>query len=324
MNFIDLLDSEIRQYLIFRRQLGYKALDVHYQLRLFSRYCALEGITSFSDVNLQTIETMKHKYFSKKSPGTVNGHFSIVKYFYNYLMRKEIVASNPLVDLPALRINFFTPFVFTPEQVQKILNSFLEDITASTQWTYYVPRYSHYVAFTIQAHCGLRVSEVCNLKVSDIDFTERTIFIRQTKFSKDRLIPISDYLLNIINNFLIVRNHVTEDTESPYLLKAFGGVKYSRKTLGFAFTKKMKEMGLFKSKEIIGDVVFGCPNSHSLRHSFAVNMIRRWQSQGLPIDRIADTLATYMGHVSINYTQVYLKNLSTKPTPLTFKRNDKV
>jgi integrase len=56
----------------------------------------------------------------------------------------------------------------------------------------------------------------------------------------------------------------------------------------------------------------------TLRHAFAVRTVRRWQAIGLPINQIADTLATYMGHAEFASTQVYLKALSRGPGDLIF------
>ena len=80
-------------------------------------------------------------------------------------------------------------------------------------------------------------------------------------------------------------------------------------------------MGIYRKATLRGDTVFGSPSPHSLRHAFAVRTVRRWQKEGRSIDQIADTLMTYMGHVSLKATQVYLKALSLDPGILISSRS---
>ncbi len=166
------------------------------------------------------------------------------------------------------------------------------------------------------ARCGLRISEVCRLKIDDVNFAGKTIFIEKTKFYKDRLIPVSSDVMQVLRNCLAVRPSIDGWSRSKYLFVSFCNRQYSRQTVGYFFRLKMKELGFYRVPYLKGQMVFGAPCPHSLRHSFALLTVRRWYKEGLAVDEIGDTLATYMGHSCFAFTQIYLKDLSRDPGPL--------
>jgi integrase/recombinase XerD len=226
---------------------------------------------------------------------------------------------NPLSDRIGFRGLYFSPYVFSNDEVKRVLQSFSADTSKCKSWGYFLPRLSRYCVFLIIAHCGLRISEACRLRVKDIRVKEGALWIEKTKFRKDRMIPISRVVMREIQNYIEVRNHHPKSSTAEYLFLNHKGSPYSRKTLGHFFHLKMRELRIYRSPFIRGTTVFGSPSPHSLRHSFAVRTVRQWQANNFPIDQISDTLATYMGHSAFSYTQVYLKTLSTEPGILIFK-----
>ena len=129
----------------------------------------------------------------------------------------------------------------------------------------------HKVAFLLGFGAGLRVSEVVKLEPRDIDFGKQSIFIRQAKGSKDRVVPIPKGF-------------------APKHLKILP-IGIGARALQFAFHNAAKKAGLLESKPEL--------HFHSLRHGFATNCV----ANNIPIHHIR----TLMGHSNISTTNVYLE-----------------
>ena len=129
---------------------------------------------------------------------------------------------------------------------------------------------------------GLRGQEVINLKISDVDFERKTIHIRQSKYKKDRVVPLADSMAVGLKKYL--------GAENPHIW-LFNGKepdgRYSVKGLSWVMRENLKKTTI--TKEV---------NLHSLRHSYATHLLE----QGLNIV----TLKELLGHADITTTMIYL------------------
>lgn len=317
MNFENELQDHINKYLSFRNTMGFKAITERDQLKVFKKNVIIIGIFSIEQLAECYSQYADNYRKNGSSESTANGHFQVIYNFLTYLQRNEIAVSNSFSQRKNARIRFCSPHVFKPLEIKKILESFRQDIDQVTQWTHYYPRYTRHVMISILAYCGLRASEICNVRLGDFDYEAETLFIEKTKFSKDRQIPVPKKVLILVSDYLrVCESRGVIRKSEDYLFKPFKLEKYSRKTLGHFFNKKMNEMDLYFYNYVKGNVVFLSPSLHSLRHSFAVNTVQRWYRANLPVNSITDTLATYMGHYCYSYTQAYLKKLNNNPAPL--------
>jgi len=138
------------------------------------------------------------------------------------------------------------------------------------------------VVLTLIYSAGLRGQEVINLKISDVDFERKTIHIRQSKYKKDRIVPLADYIAIGLKKYL--------QAEHPHIW-LFNGKeadgRYSVRGLSWVMRETLKKTSI--SKEV---------NLHSLRHSYATHLLE----QGLNIV----TLKELLGHAEITTTMIYL------------------
>ena len=129
---------------------------------------------------------------------------------------------------------------------------------------------------------GLRGQEVINLKISDIDFERMSIHIRQSKYKKDRIVPLAKSMATGLKKYL--------RAENPHIW-LFNGKepdgRYSVRGLSWVMRENLKKTSI--SKEV---------NLHSLRHSYATHLLE----EGLNIV----TLKELLGHSEIATTMVYL------------------
>jgi len=319
--FRSFLKKKFAGYLNYRKSYGFKADADYSNLAVFDKYLVLRKVKSLSELTEKFYLEMIAYELEVLKPQTVNHRIMTLKNFYKYLERQHRIKHNPVEALPRLKELYYAPHIFSVEEINKILD-YLADYTARAQKNFFLVRFSRYSAFALQAACGLRISEVLNLKITDFDPKKMTLFIRKTKFRKDRLIPISSKSTTRLQNYLNTRQSFIND-DNPCLFLSYRKEKNNRKPMAHYFLNALRDLGMDKNPEIKGNIIFGAPCPHSLRHSFAVNTVKRWISEGKDIDKVADTLATYMGHSDFSYTQVYLKCLSQRPELLVFKQNIK-
>lgn len=138
------------------------------------------------------------------------------------------------------------------------------------------------VVLSLVYSAGLRGQEVINLKLSDIDFERMTIHIRQSKYKKDRIVPLSHAMA------IGLRKYIKSENPLTWLFngKEPGG-RYSVKGLSWVMRENLKKTSITK------DV-----NLHSLRHTYATHLLE----EGVDIA----TLKNLLGHAEITTTMVYL------------------
>ncbi|MCK9312291.1 MAG: site-specific integrase [Bacteroidales bacterium] len=193
--------------------------------------------------------------------------FKHAVYGLRYYFR-HVGLSARAVELPSLKKELKLPVILNRSELRELFKA---------------PRLlKHRIILTLVYSAGLRSHETINLKISDIDFERKTIHIRQSKYKKDRVVPLSDYMAKGLRQYLLV--------EHPQVW-LFNGKdpdgSYSSKGLGWVFSEALKKTSIQKDVSI-----------HSLRHSYATHLLE----EGLNIVTIKELL----GHAHIATTMIYL------------------
>jgi site-specific recombinase XerD len=186
-----------------------------------------------------------------------------LRYYYRLLgMNKQAIA------LPSLKRDTKLPVILNRQELKELFRT---------------PKLlKQRIVLTLIYSAGLRGQEVINLKISDIDFERTTIHIRQSKYKKDRIVPLSPTMAVGLKKYL--------KAENPHVW-LFNGKqpenKYSVRGLSWVMRENLKKTSITK------DV-----NLHSLRHSYATHLLE----EGLNIV----TLKELLGHAEITTTMIYL------------------
>ena len=203
---------------------------------------------------------------------------SSIKSFYGYLLREELIAINPTVLLEMPKLGRHLPSVLSVEEIDA-----LKEVVDLSKAEGQRNRAMIEVAYS----CGLRVSELIGLKISDIYVDESFIKV-EGKGGKQRLIPISQTALNEIKLYLYDRNAL------PTIKKESADVLFLNRR-GGALTRQMfftvvKQCALQAGiKTVI--------SPHTLRHSFATHLL-----EGGANLRVIQEL---LGHSNIQTTEIY-------------------
>jgi len=221
------------------------------------------------------------------------------------MVRKGIVEENPLKDIPRLPKRYFVPFVFSQRQTEALIEIVCKNIRKSEK--YFLLDMAKYVAIVMLAHCVMRINEPLHLRGGHYRKDEATVYLHRTKFRKDRLIPLPKTVLVQIENYLTSRKNLYANDQNPFLLAGRGQAPLKDYDIRHAFHRAVRAVGLYRPKQIIGNVTFGAPVPHSLRHSFAINTLNKIKARGQSPQHALPVLATYMGHRKYQYTGAYLK-----------------
>ena len=207
---------------------------------------------------------------------TISHYLSVIKEYHNFLLINDYVNKNIVENIDHPKLAKYLPKVLSVDEVEKLLNIKLENEYD----------YRNKAMLELMYSCGLRVSELINLKLSDININEcylRTI----TKGNKERIIPIGEialsYLIKYIDEY---RSKFIKKYINDYLFLNSRGNSISR----VGFFKVLKN--IIKLQGIKKDI-----SPHTLRHSFATHLLE----YGADIKSVQELL----GHSNIKTTEIY-------------------
>lgn len=190
------------------------------------------------------------------------------------------------------------PHIFSPVDIRHML-----DVARSYPSPHAPLRPITLYTMILLAYCaGLRRSEIARLDLGDLDLLSGTITVRETKFYKTRILPLSGSVLIELRAYLDARRLVgaPQDPQSGLFWQDHFKDRYAPVVVTTMITNVMRRAGFKPPSGRTG------PRVHDLRHSMVVNRILQWYQIGInPQDRL-HFLSTYLGHRDINSTLVYI------------------
>jgi integrase/recombinase XerD len=189
------------------------------------------------------------------------------------------------------------PHIFTDDQIRQVLVAARTRVrTTNSPLGPETMRLAIVLLYTT----GMRRRELTRLTVGDYDTREHTLMIRESKFYKSRLLPVSADAAREIDGLITVRRQHRYPTsaDTPLLWHRHRG--YSGGGIGTAVRALLRQAGI---RTATGAV----PRTHDFRHAFAAHVLLRWYRAGVDVGSKLPFLAHYMGHVSIVSTAYYLQ-----------------
>lgn len=297
-DFESILGDGIREFLKHKRALGKRYQSEGEYFRLLDRYLSQHKVTALEAIAPPLIES----FLASRTyvPRVYNGHVSMLRRLFAWLVLHEMIGESPMhawrrPNRPSRR-----PFIFSPGQVGSLL-----DLAAQ------LPPHrrlrhrgqSYRLAFAMMYSLGLRTGEVARLCRGDVDLEHQQLFIGNTKFSKDRLVPVGPKLAQNIQDYLYLSADGRNDVQAGHpllMLHRDAKMPITGKSISRVFHSLIPHLGL----PVPPGVAY--PRAHHLRHSFAIGTLLRWYRAGInPSERIG-YLSTFLGHVDPVSTAVYL------------------
>lgn len=145
---------------------------------------------------------------------------------------------------------------------------------------------------------GLRLGEALALNLGDVDMRDATLFVRNGKWHKQRLVVMSDSTLEALHSWVRLRSaHAGSQTNDPLLIGQWNQ-RLKHNQAQHAFTRLCKQCGISGSPP---------PRLHDLRHNYACGCLQLWrEQQEEDLDALFPVLANAMGHVNFRSTQHYM------------------
>lgn len=259
-------------YLKYERKLSDNTYKSYlYNLNEFSLYINNKNI-----LNLSTDEIRDFLYQDRFTARTRAHYLTVINSFYNYLVSINIIKSSPTQTIKLPKLDKKLPEFLTIDEVDKILN--LNPVKV-------IDYRNKAMLETIYA-TGMRVSELVNLKINNIDFDECIIRV-YGKGKKERIVPMNNSCINSLKNYLNdYRGYLLKAKDSEYVFINNMGTKISRQSFFKILKKICEENGIKKHV-----------SPHTLRHSFATHLL----NNGADIRVIQELL----GHSNLTTTQIY-------------------
>ena len=226
------------------------------------------------------------------APGTRYTRLSVLRQFSRYLHQLE-PESHLLGQLPVKRPNLLHYYLYDDE-LQTLMHATRNLSPASS-----LRSHTYYTLIGLLYTTGLRIDEALSLDLRDVRLEEKLLDVRLGEFAKARLLPLADSTVDALHAYEDLRRacHSTRASE-PFFISRWGRrLKY--RTVARTFKKLIARGG-------IGARADPPPRLHHLRHTFATRCLLKWYREGKDVNAMLPTLATYMGHASIEHTLVYL------------------
>ena len=272
--------EDYQNYLMYERRMAKNTTSSY--IRDLEKYASFleEKRKVFKVENISKNDIEEYLEYLNKNNYTTTSlarKLTAIKNFHKFLYATHKVKEDHSLTIDRPKLRKTLPNVLTVEEVDKLL-----DINTLTPFDY-----RNKAMLELLYGTGLRISEMLDLKLGDVDF-ENCIVRCFGKGSKERIVPIGEYIIESLNNYLNNgRNTLLNKKKmSDYLFLNKNGGRISR----FSFFKIIKK--LLRDKDIKKDV-----SPHSLRHSFATHMLEN----GADLRSIQELL----GHSDIATTRIY-------------------
>lgn len=288
------LSTVIAKYVEFRASLGSPVRGAFYRLKAFSRHV---GDIEIGDVRRDQVLD----YLNTRGRLTAFWHDkkSALAGLYRYAIPRGYASSSPLPGIIPKRPLPNAPYIYSSAEVQSLLQA--AESLASSRSPLRGQTFRTFILFLYAA--GLRASEALSLTLADVDLDERLLIIRETKFHKTRFVPICAALAERLRRYVELRRTVFPPSgKDSAFLASLKGRPVTYKHASKTFVRIRAAAGARRSPDARYQ-----PRLHDLRHTFAVRRLVTWYRQGADVQRLLPKLATYLGHVSIASTQLYLQ-----------------
>ena len=271
--------NDIKEYLVFVSQVKNLSENTtksyERDLKKLNSFLIGLNLSTYSEISSETCSAWIGSLYSQNNnPRSIQRHLSSAKGFFRFLKKNNLIQSSPFELVTAPKSSNKLPDVLSPEDVEQLLNFKPSNMIEIRDMAIVELMYSS----------GLRVSETVNINLND--FEENKSFLRVLgKGSKTRLVPMGRYAVNAINEWLIEREKILNNTDALFL-----NSKGTRLTVR-SVQLRLKKMAVKQGLPPI--------HPHMLRHSFATHML---ESSG-----DLRTIQELLGHSSLSTTQIYTK-----------------
>ncbi len=255
-------------------------------LRGFIKWCDERSIEHPNQITKPILESyQRYLYYYRQernnqplSPTSQNHYLTSTRQFFKWLTQENYLLYNPASELIIIKPTPTLPTVLSIEEVEKLIQQ--PDTSKSGG-------IRDRAIFELFYSTGIRRTELCNLQLQNISLAQKTLFIRQGKGKKDRLIPVGERAILWITKYIKeVRSQLLMDVHNTSLFLNDYGEAFRDTKLGDKVKRAMNNAGI--------NVPGSC---HLLRHAMATHMLENGADLRF--------IQAMLGHTNISTTQIY-------------------
>jgi integrase/recombinase XerD len=284
------LPDLVADLVALRHSGGYKFTVQERVLRQFANYCRREGYSDGSIIK-EAVDGFLYGLHLRSS--TIRRNELALRQLAEHAQAFGWDAYIPAAAT-RVRLRHQPPYVLTDDETCRLFAT----IDSQPMSSYSNKSLVDPVLFRVLYGAGLRVSEVLNLRLSDVDSSAETLRIRDSKNGESRTIPITGRLTAALGAYCAAAHPAPEHSDHVFCSRA-AGRPINQATIYMRFRGYLADAGIAHFT--------GGPHPHSLRHGFAVTNLRRWAAGGADLTVMLPYLACYMGHADLRGTQYYLR-----------------
>ena len=271
-----LLSDFLAQLTIEKRASQYTVKSYKRDLNCLSTYCESKSISLWTDLKQTNIRSyMASRHRQGLSSTSLQRELSAIRSFFNFLLKNQLTDNNPVQYIKAPKKPRKLPKTLDVDQIKSLLE-------AGTNSTIEI---RDLAMFELFYSSGIRLSELAQLNLTDIDLTDKSLIVRSGKGGKSRMLPIGSKAVVAINTWLEHRIKSATSTETALFIST-RGTRLGQRSIELRLKQWCKKKGI--AEHI---------HPHMLRHSFATHLLE--SSQDL---RAVQEL---LGHSNISTTQIY-------------------
>jgi integrase/recombinase XerD len=289
------LRRSMKDLIRLRQSLGYDGHNLISHLAHFDRYLIAVGSTD-------KVLTRKLVEDWASSLGPIKPSTRAKKLHTLRILGRFIAQTHPHSFIPGpawgpRQTTGYRPHIYSLSEIRLLLEEAAK-LTPSGSL-----RPQTYVTLISLLYCtGLRISEALKLTVNDVDLEDGVLFVRESKFHKSRAVPLHPMAVEALREYRRSRdtNQKRVQDEASFFVNQRGR-RLNYPLICATFLEVARRAGVRPPAGQKG------PRIHDLRHTFATNRLLDWYRDGQDVQARLPLLSTYMGHVSIVSTQIYLE-----------------
>jgi len=240
----------------------------------YLRELSLAGISNTSKATIITY--LLHLQKKGRATSTISRNLASIRSFYQYLAKNKVIEHDPTIELESPRVEKKLPQILSTQEVELLLEQ---------PKCIDLKGYRDKAMLELLYATGIRVSELINLNVTDINFDVG--FVKCNKKNKERIIPIGSLAIKALQDYMNkARKNMVKYSDEKALFVNVNGKRLTRQ----GFWKIIKQ---YRNQAKIGKDI----TPHTLRHSFAAHLLEN----GADLRSIQEML----GHSDISSTQIY-------------------
>ena len=296
--FWSIVAPYITEFIAFKRSLGYKYEEQERMLSNFDRFVLEQDQTSI-ELSKQLIDKWAERR-NNESELSRYGRMVCLCQLSEYLRNRGIKSYLP--QLPKYPECTFIPHIYSYDEIAALFkacdNLRLKKIDMSSA-LFVMPCLLRMLYAT-----GIRVGEALFLKNKDVSISNKCLTLRETKSGKERLVPFTNSLADVCNDYLQHRNRLpiigVDNDDSPFFV-SLNGTCCKRDAVYKWFRKILDRAGIPFTGNRHG------PRVHDVRHSFACHSFVKLSDDGMDLYCSWPYLSAYLGHQSLESTEQYVR-----------------